>query len=189
MVLSGRYSALCVDCRGAFPHRAEARRCLVHRAACSPLFTHAVLSSHDPRALFTIHATTLSTWEVVFWRTSDRFLRGDGSASKYRVAYCFVYETADAQDQEALTTSDSDEEAVPLSSCPQCGACCPMLRTDTPAEVTAGCWCRAEHVVNGLPISSPRHRGHGIRPICTPGDARTSAPPLRALLWPRYGSP
>lgn len=44
---------------------------------------------------------------------SDRLLRGNGSAASYWVAYCFVCEAAYAQDQEATTASDNDDEAAP----------------------------------------------------------------------------
>lgn len=51
--------------------------------------------------------------EGVFLRTSDRLLRVDGIAASDWVAYCVVCEAAYAQGQEAVTASDSDDEAVP----------------------------------------------------------------------------
>lgn len=109
-----------------------------------------------------------------FGFTRNRVVRSDGSWSKYWVS-CFVNQTAYAQDQEAVTASDGDEEAVAkLKVVNHARARCPKLSTDKPAEETARRTCWAEHTVN-LPISSPRHRCHGIRLICTPSAARTSA--------------
>lgn len=77
-------------------------------AACPPasLFTHALKSRR-----FTMQSTTTSMWKASR-RTSDRHVRGDGSAPKQWVAYCIACEAAYAKYQEAATACNGEDEAV-----------------------------------------------------------------------------
>jgi len=58
-----------------------------------------------------MQTTTMPGWKA-FRRTSERYLRADGSASNYWVAYCIACERAYARYEEAVAACQGDDQAI-----------------------------------------------------------------------------